>query len=109
MHRSLFYLHCVVTCSEPRQRQIYRKTSIKIAEGSSISVLIASPSLPSLSLPTHGALCGAACNLPTAVALLGKIRERGINAGSEGLDLKPYGVLERRRSRRHALQVGPHR
>eukprot|EP00884_Botryococcus_braunii_P011442 jgi/Botrbrau1/20299/Bobra.31_1s0076.1 len=47
----------------------------------------------------------SARNLHTAIALLGKIRERGIEAGSEGLNVQPYAVVNRRRSRHLALEM----
>lgn len=54
-------------------------------------------------------ICGvgvaAARNLQTGIALLGKIRERGIPAGSDRLHVQPYVLLGRRRSRHLALQV----
>jgi hypothetical protein len=48
---------------------------------------------------------GAASNLPTAIELLGKIRERGIKADSERLNVQPYVLVGRRRSRHLALEV----
>lgn len=99
---------CLILGGMGVNQDLHREPPLHWPWGASIpSILQALSNYRCHAIDMHGVPWGAcaARNLHTAIALLGKIRERGIEAGSEGLNVQPYAVVNRRRSRHLALEV----